>query len=351
MTVEVTGLAAPILRSLRDRLPTLDWARAFPIVVEQSNILSALVLPPISGHYTVTQTSISFRPEFPFEPGLRYRATFQPGMLDLGSAGRTLVTVSSLLELPAPALLPATRVTHIYPSADSLPENLLKFYLHFSAPMSGGHIYDHIHLLNERGKQVELPFLEIDEELWNLPMTRLTLFLDPGRIKRGLKPLEEVGPSLIVGAAYTLLIDTNWLDAAGVPLKTGFEKRFKVTAPDREAPDLENWSIDLPPAGSHQPLRIDLLEPMDHALTLRMITVALSDASLKKGHSELAEAERLWIFIPDAPWQSGTHHLIVQRTIEDLAGNNIGRTFEVDLFEGVQKRLNNETVSRAFEIK
>ena len=72
-----------------------------------------------------------------------------------------------------------------------LPENLLKFYVHFSAPMSRGNIYDYIRLLNADGKQVELPFLEIDEELWDDSLTRLTLFIDPGRIKRGVLPLEE----------------------------------------------------------------------------------------------------------------------------------------------------------------
>jgi len=33
--------------------------------------------------------------------------------------------------------------------------------------MQRGHIYDYIHLRNEAGQNVELPFLEIDEELWN----------------------------------------------------------------------------------------------------------------------------------------------------------------------------------------
>ena len=65
--------------------------------------------------------------------------------------------------------------------------------------MSRGHIYDHIRLLDAQGAPVELPFLEIDEELWNAEMTRLTLFIDPGRIKRGVKPLEEIGPSLVAG--------------------------------------------------------------------------------------------------------------------------------------------------------
>ena len=46
-------------------------------------------------------------------------------------------------------------------------------------------------------------------------MTRLTLLLDPGRIKRGVRPLEEIGGALQVGRTYTLVIDDAWPDAKG----------------------------------------------------------------------------------------------------------------------------------------
>src|SRR5207237_5315237 len=134
-----------------------------------------------------------------------------------------------------------TVVTRVYPSANVLPENLLKFYLYFSAPMRRGHIYEHIRLLDHAGKPVELPFLEIDEELWNPDMTRLTLFIDPGRITRGVQPLEEVGPALEEGKRFTLAIDSNWLDVNGVPLKSGFEKHFKVGPADRDTPEPAKW--------------------------------------------------------------------------------------------------------------
>src|SRR5437762_8966838 len=99
--------------------------------------------------------------------------------------------------------------------------------------MRRGHIYEHIRLLDHAGKDVELPFLEINEELWNPDMTRLTLFIDPGRIKRGVKPLEEVGPALENGKRFTLSIDSAWQDAQGQPLKAGFQKTFRVGPTDR----------------------------------------------------------------------------------------------------------------------
>jgi hypothetical protein len=66
-------------------------------------------------------------------------------------------------------------------------------------------------------------------------MTRLTLFIDPGRIKRGVLPLEEVGPSLEAGKSYTLVIDREWIDGSGNPLQESFEKTFKVGPPDRRS--------------------------------------------------------------------------------------------------------------------
>src|SRR5690606_3086695 len=166
-----------------------------------------------------------FLPQFPFEPGVRYRATFTP-------AGEKAIT--STFEIPLAKHDPTTVVKEIYPTADLLPENLLKFYLYFSAPMSGGHIYEHIHLTDDMSQPVELPFLEIDEELWNPEMTRLTLFLDPGRIKCGVKPLEDVGPALEKGKSYTLTVASAWLDATGTSMKKSFQKKFRVAASDRE---------------------------------------------------------------------------------------------------------------------
>jgi len=45
---------------------------------------------------------------------------------------------------------------------------------------------------------------------------------------------------------------------------------------------------------------------------------------------------------------SGTYRVVVQTAIEDLAGNNIGKPFEVDLFDDVQPRISNAAVSIAF---
>jgi hypothetical protein len=71
--------------------------------------------------------------------------------------------------------------------------------------------------------------------------------------------------------------------------------------------------------------------------------------SLAKLYSK--DQERRWTFRPIGPWLKGDYQLVVQTTIEDLAGNNIGKPFDVDIFQGVQRQLTSETVKLLFSIR
>jgi hypothetical protein len=326
------------------------WQKLLVVHVEEGDAIGTVGMPAVLGTYRVGTTNLQFEPQFPLEPGIKYAAAFFPSQLPGNKAGAGGV-VSSVFEIPRESTMPSTVVAQIYPSAPVLPENLLKFYVHFSAPMSRGHIYDHIHLRNEAGKNVELPFLEIDEELWNPELTRLTLFIDPGRIKRGVKPLEEIGPSLEEGHRYTLVIDAAWKDGRGIALKEPFQKSFRVGAADREPVQLSNWKVQPPKAATREPLVVQFNEAMDHALASRVIHVVDFSTRSLPGKIGLSDHEQRWSFVPAEPWSRGAHALLVQNTIEDLAGNNVGKSFEVDLFDGVQRRFTNTTVKLSFEVR
>jgi hypothetical protein len=302
------------------------------------------------GAYRVASNLFRFDPQFPLEPGVNYRAIFHPDRLP-GDRGKGGDSIMAVFKAPSLQSSPTTVVTHVYPSADVLPENLLKFYVHFSAPMRRGHIYDHVHLRDDAGREVEIPFLEIDEELWNPAMTRLTLFIDPGRIKRGVQPLEVLGPALQEGKRYTLGIDQAWNDAAGSSLKEAFQKTFKVGPPDRDPPDPARWQVQSPKSETRAPLTIAFSEPMDRALAERVIRVVNGSGEPVGGKAGLEDQERRWNFVPIAPWHRGTYRIVIESTIEDLAGNNIGKPFEVDLFENVQRRVTNPTVRLPFEVR
>ena len=105
---------------------------------------------------------------------MRYRAVFRPAGLPGGSGS----PVETVLQLPKPERHPEAVVSRVYPSADRLPENQLKFYLHFSAPMREGVFLNYCRLLDQRGEPVLEQFRET--ELWSEDHRRLTLWLHPG---------------------------------------------------------------------------------------------------------------------------------------------------------------------------
>jgi hypothetical protein len=349
--VEVFGLSAATLQELGSSNRTLEqWHHLFAVYAEQGDLRADIGLPPMVGAYLVETGVLRFVPQFPLEPGLTYRAVFRTDQLP-GERGTGSGLITAVLKVPSRRSNPTTAVSHVYPSGALLPENLLKFYVHFSAPMSRGRIYDHIQLRDASGKQIDLPFLEIDEELWDPTMTRLTLFIDPGRIKRGVRPLEEVGPALEMGKRYILEIDQAWKDGAGCPLRETFQKTFEVGPPDREPPDPARWRIRKPKSGTREPLTVRFFEPMDHALAARVIRVADNSGGTVAGNVSLQDQECRWTLVPRDTWRRGTYKLEIQRSIEDLAGNNIGKPFEVDLFERVERRPTHSTIAIPFEVR
>jgi hypothetical protein len=340
--LEVTGVAPSTLTAWREpshKWTLAQWQSAFPV-------RSAKNAPAMLGTYAVEQDRLRFTPQFPLTAGVRYSAEFAPTRLPLPHAAATITTD---YQLPAPAPRAATTLTHIYPSSTVLPENLLKFYLHFSGPMQRGQIYQHIHLRDAAGHTLELPFLELDEELWDPNLQRLTLFIDPGRIKREVRPLEEMGPALQQGHTYTLSIAAAWRDAQGHPLAEEATKTFSVTAPDRTPLDPKRWLLT-PPATPDSPAQLNFHEALDRALALRLPQVTHANGTLIPGRSELTEDERIWKFFPDSAWTPGAYQIVVPKTLEDLAGNNIDQAFEVDLPRTSASTLITDAVKLPFQV-
>src|SRR6185436_4940440 len=144
--------------------------------------------PPMLGSYSIEGETLRFTPRYPLRFSTEYRVVLRWAETKAGEITLTVKVPESTAA--------RSEVKHVYPTASVLPENLLKFYVHFTAPMSRGEAYDRARILDADGKPVKVPFLELAEELWDETGTRLTLLIHPGRIKRGLKPIEESGPVL-----------------------------------------------------------------------------------------------------------------------------------------------------------
>jgi len=334
-----------------EALETTDWEQVFHIHADAAEGLGWRELPPVQGSYRFTNNRLVFEPLFPLQAGVNYHAVFEPAKAVRPPAGTSFDVIETILRIEKPKAKPETIVSQVYPTANSLPENLLKFYLHFSAPMSQGKVYSHIHLLNARNEKIDLPFLELDEELWNPDGTRLTILFDPGRIKSGLLPREQDGPVLREGNSYTLKIDATWTDANGAPLKHGFTKFFVVTAPDVEMPSPARWKITAPNAGLKNPFTLNFPEPLDRALIHRLLWVEDTRNQSVEGQVEISDLEKQWTFVPNQAWKAGDYRVVIGTRIEDLAGNNVARPFEVDRVQRPAAEFIPDFVTLEFKIK
>jgi hypothetical protein len=336
-----------------------DWKRAFAVYVVPADKALTSSIPPMSGRYSVDDDRLRFEPLFGFEKGVEYLAEFKASVLSLrlnrrgvsAGYGSQVDDVQLRFRSKLNRGEPSTALVAVYPSVSSLPENLLKFYLHFSQPMTWGTFYQYIHLERKDGTEIVAPFLQLDEELWDPSGKRMTILIDPGRIKSGLLPRDEVGPALESGNEFRLLVDSKWPDAEGLPLVEGFVKSFRVIDPDVLRPTMSTWRLDLPAANTKEPFDLTFPEPLDHALLQRVVWVADQDGMEIEGEVKIDLGETRWRFFPSMAWREEIYQLCAENSLEDLAGNSLGRLFEVDSFLTVSRRVERETVKRAFQIK
>ena len=310
--VEVRGLDSRAVRTLRRLPPEAGvWTSVLRVAVGPDG-------PPMAGRYVLEGRTLRFMPAFPLEPGRTYQAR-----LDLGRLGDEGVSPVEARLTPAPAVGPAPRLLAIYPSGPGAPQNLLRLYLQFSAPMSSVSPGALI-LLDQDGRALEEPFLPLGYELWSPDRTRLTVLVDPGRVKRGVLPQ----PVLNAGERYTLVVGNDWRDAQGRPLATGASHRFKAGPPERRALDLGAWRVAPPQTGTRSPLRLTFDRPLDRALLSSALGVSTALGERLDGQVAVEAGEERWSFTPARPWTPQTYQVVAQPWLEDTAGNRPGRPFE-----------------------
>jgi hypothetical protein len=318
------------------RLTSAQWPQLFTVQVDVDGV------PGLLGSYSLDGEALVFRPAYPLQPGVSYRAILKIPYRD---------PIIQRIQIPRGDATPTTSVEHVYPSIGVLPENQLKFYIHFSASMSRGEAYRRIHLLDQNGSEVPRPFLELTEELWDQEYRRFTLLFDPGRIKRGLVPHNELGAPIEAGRKYTLVIDSDWLDANNNPLKEGFKKGFSVGPADRSPLNPSTWHVLTPQAKTSDPIVLEFSEPLDRALLERELEVIDASASRVEGAVTIEGEETRWKFTPTSAWRAGNYSVRLGMTLADLAGNMIDHPFEIDVFEKVDERVARQTREIAFEVK
>lgn len=328
--VEVSGVSEKTIGSSPE-----DWAKALRVSVDPA-------APPMLGTYGLADGSVFFIPAYPLDPGRPYHVRFE-----LPGSGSPL---TATVGLPAQHTTPSTAVARVYPSGDVVPENLLRMYIEFSAPMGRPSGVPYMKLLDETGTEIPAAFLPLDYEFWSPDHTRFTAFLDPGRVKRGILPNQQMGRALKPGHAVTLAISREWRDANGLPLKEDFTRVFRVGPADTKPLDPKTWRIEPPSAGQRDGLVVRFNEPLDRGLLMRAMGVRCDGAAVD-GEIAVGAGETVWTFTPRQPWRAGAYQLLALEILEDVAGNQVGRAFEVDNFDTVDKSPNPETIAIPFTVR
>jgi hypothetical protein len=326
----------------RQRLPTLSWAdpggeprlrltglapdQGFDLAVVAGDDLSLLrQAQPTAGRFVATALGIDFVPRFPFLPDAKYSLLVAP----CAEFPEGLV-LGLRREMPMPE--PTATITAIHPEAEIVPLNLLKVYVQFSEPMAEGFARQGVRVENaETGEPLDGVFLDMDPELWDPGRQRLTLLLDPGRLKRGLVPHREAGYPLEEGTSIRLRIGARFTSASGAPIAEPLSRVYKVGPAFRRPVHPSDWRLEFPGEGSSDPLRIAFDRPLDHAMLRRAFQVIDADCNAVPGIGAALPGETGWTFRPSRLWGRGPHELIVDTRLEDLAGNSLRRVFDRDL--------------------
>lgn len=337
--IEVSGLPSDLLNTLeRAGYSDEQWQAVFRVAVSKD-------APAMLGGYAIDDGVVRFTPAFPLDPGRQYEVAFNGARVSEGG-----VALTATVGRPAEHREPSTVVARIYPSGDVIPANVLRMYVEFSAPMGRKSGVEYITLLNQKGEEVEGAVLPLDYEFWSPDHKRFTVFFDPGRVKRGILPNRQMGRAFAEGETATLVISREWRDENGLPLKEEFRRSFRAVAADEKPLDPIDWKVAAPPAGGRSPLVVTFPEPLDHGLMMRTLGVR-RDNAVVTGDVEIGSGETRWTFTPTEPWRSGSYQFIAFQDLEDVAGNQVGRAFEVDNFDTVDKDPDPKAVTLPFTVR
>lgn len=228
------------------------------------------------------------------------------------------------------------QVENIYPSSDTLPSNQLKFNILFSTTMSDI-AYPHINLLDSDGNEIKRALLKEIPELWNEDKTALTIWIEPGRIKKGLGPNEELGEVLYKDQTYYLRISSDIRDRNGIQMNQEYLKKFVATYEDSIIPNIDDWIITSPNTMNMYKLKIDFPESMDYGSMMENLVVYNSNFGEIKGQWFFGKDERSIIFEAHTKWLKGNYTLRINSVVEDLAGNNLKRSFNHQIGNNVNE--------------
>jgi hypothetical protein len=207
----------------------------------------------------------------------------------------------------------------IHPAGPSVPENLLRIELRFDRPQRLPFDIARVRLLDATGAPVRDAFLDLT--LPSADARRVTLLMNPGRVKTGVAPNLAWGRALQAGATVRLVVDDPFLGSRSVM------KDWEVTAVQSRGPQPEGWGVRVPRVHTRDALVVALRAPISSTAD-RLIAVSDSSGRRVAGRVTLSDGDTVWHFAPQESWQPGLHAIVTHPDLEDPAGNRACAAFE-----------------------
>lgn len=259
---------------------------------------------------------LHIRPRFALRPGKPHRFT-----LDYGAADPLeLNWTTDQANAAAPILASYS------PHGVSVPANMLRMYLTFTEPMARGQVAKSIRLYREGHGWVDHAFLNLSTELWDRQQQRLTLLFDPGRIKLGVGPNQQIGAPLQPGAAYRLMVSGGMVSAKGAPIGEDRAIAFLASPAERSVVNAKDWHLVLPKAKSREAFVVQFGRIMDAGVATNALRV-IDEAGTRVAGRVFSDGLE-WRFSPTKPWSAKEYELIVAPSFEDIGGNTTYAPFD-----------------------
>lgn len=221
----------------------------------------------------------------------------------------------------------------VFPEADLLPANLLRFHLRFEQVLDEFNVNEDLRLIEFDGtteRVVENPFLDLNEGLWSANGLTLTVLLHPGRIKSGLASHKFLGPALREEYRYELQARGNQ-EANRVVGKLGewFPlKRFVTCNPINERIDLDNVTLCATHYVDRSMLSIQVGRVCDRLATENSLALVYNDKSVVDFDVFTDGTDTsIALSLPDG-LQPGRYTIHFASDFEDACGNRFSEAFE-----------------------
>lgn len=295
---------------------------------------------PMLGSYRIHGEQIVFSPRFHPDPKIEYVITFSyPALKEV--VGASIDRNDTIQAFKRFALdSKPTQLLQFSPDSDTLPQNLLRAYLHFSAPMGFQNPYDFIALINEAGDTIETPFVELPEGLWNEFRTRMTLLFHPGRIKQGVEPNRSMGTPMRSSEKFRLVVSKKWKDAAGNPLDQDFKKQFITSAPVREKMQKNDFQLQTS-RETQLSVLVDVVRLLDQEMAQKHIRIEDDNGNRLTSNISFVTGRRF--IVRSNEFESAKkYRLYINPRLEDVCGNTFLNAF--DYSEGSRIKEGNEIV-------